>query len=186
MTGSRNGLRACLRQGLSRLGVDDRGVSAVEFALLAPIVIAFYFGLAEMSQGFMAQRRVEHTASAIADLTSQARTLTTADLTDTFKVGKIILAPFPTTTLTQRLTSVTMNASGVAKVDWSQGDGMSARTTGSTVALPANTITATQSVIMAEVSYTYTSPVRYILTAPIVFNQTYYLRPRVVDQIPLN
>ncbi|MBS0296574.1 MAG: pilus assembly protein [Proteobacteria bacterium] len=171
---------------LRRLRRDHRGVSAIEFAMLAPVLIAFYLGLAEMSQGLMAQRRVEHTASAICDLTAQARSLKTADLTDTFLVGKLILSPFQTTTLSQRLSSVTVSSTGVAKVDWSQGSNMSARGVGSTVSLPANVVTNGQSVIMSEVSYVYTSPVNYILKSPITFTQTYYLRPRVVDQIPLS
>jgi len=171
---------------LRRLRSDHRGVSAVEFAFLAPVLIAFYLGLAEMSQGLMAQRRVEHTASSICDLTAQAQALKSADLTDTFKVGQIIMAPFQTTTLTQRLSSVTVNSSGVAKVDWSQGSGIAGRSVGSTVSLPANVVTNGQSVIMSEVSYVYTSPVNYILKSPVTFTQTYYLRPRVVDQIPLS
>ena len=33
---------------LTRLRGDRRGVSAVEFALIAPVIIVFYFGLAEL------------------------------------------------------------------------------------------------------------------------------------------
>ena len=39
---------------LHRLGRDRRGVSAVEFALIAPAMIAFYFGLAEITQALLA------------------------------------------------------------------------------------------------------------------------------------
>ncbi|MDP2765777.1 MAG: pilus assembly protein, partial [Brevundimonas sp.] len=47
-----------MRRGIfRRLSGDERGVSAVEFAMLAPVLIAFYFGMAEFCQGFMAQKR---------------------------------------------------------------------------------------------------------------------------------
>ena len=46
---------------------DRRGVSAVEFALIAPLMIAFYFGLTEFCQGYMAQKRMGHSAAAVAD-----------------------------------------------------------------------------------------------------------------------
>jgi hypothetical protein len=35
-----------------RFGRDRRGVSAVEFALLAPIMITLYFGCVEVSDGW--------------------------------------------------------------------------------------------------------------------------------------
>ena len=62
-----------MRRGLfSRLGRDERGVSAVEFAMLAPVLIGFYFGMAEFCQGFMAQKRMGHVTSMVADLVARA------------------------------------------------------------------------------------------------------------------
>lgn len=158
---------------------DDReGVSAVEFALIAPIMILFYFGMSEICQGFMAQKRTEHVASTIADLVAQEETVSTATLTDIFTVARQILQPYPTTGLKQRITSVTRNSSGVAKVDWSSGSNWTARATASTVTLPANLIANGDSVIMAEVEYPYASPFNYVLPSSITFDKTYYLRPR--------
>jgi Flp pilus assembly protein TadG len=42
---------------LSRFWRDRRGVSAVEFALIAPVLMIFYFGMAELTEAMMAQRR---------------------------------------------------------------------------------------------------------------------------------
>jgi Flp pilus assembly protein TadG len=159
------------------------GVSAVEFALLAPVLIVMYFGLAELSQAFMAQRRTQHTASTIGDLVAQARSVSSSDLTDIFTIGKLVMKPFTTTGMTQRISSVTMTG-GVAKVDWSSGSGISARSTGSSVTVPANLMTNGESIVMAEVSYVYHSPADEILPNAITFNQTYYLRPRLVDKVP--
>jgi len=159
---------------------DDReGVSAVEFALIAPIMILFYFGMSEICQGFMAQKRTEHVASTIADLVAQEETVSTATLTDIFTVAAQILKPYPTTTLRQRLTSVTKNVTtGIAKVDWSASSNWTTRATASTVTLPANLIANGDSVIMAEVEYPYSSPFNYVMPSSITFTKTYYLRPR--------
>jgi Flp pilus assembly protein TadG len=158
---------------------DDRdGVSAVEFALIAPIMILFYFGMAELCQGFMAQKRTEHVASTIADLVAQEETISTAGLTDIYTVAAKVLQPFPTTGLKQRLTSVTRNTSGVAKVDWGSGSNWTPRSTGSTVTLPANLVANGESVIMAEVQYPYQSAFDYVMPQSMTFSKTYYLRPR--------
>lgn len=169
------------RHLLSRLARDQRGVSAVEFALLAPILIFFYFGLAEFCQGYMAHKRMSHVSSAVADLVSQEDIVTTAALDDIFNIGSLIMKPFSATTLKQRVSSVTRTA-GVAKVDWSRANGMTGRAVGSTVALPADLIVDGQSIIMAETTYDYLSPVAYLMQPLTQFSSVYYLRPRTTDQ----
>lgn len=168
---------------LRRFGADRRGVSAVEFALIAPIMILFYFGMAEICQGFMAKKRAEHVASAIADLVAQTDDVSTSELNDIYAAASQIMKPFPTGALKQRVTSVTRNSSGVAKVDWSSGSGWSARSTGSTITVPANLIGNGESLIMSEVEYAYASPFDYVMPSSMTFKKTYYLRPRLVDKV---
>ena len=171
-----------MRRPFLTLMRDRRGVSAVEFAMLAPVMVAFYFGLSEFCQGFMAQKRTGHVASVVADLISQDDVVTTAEINDIFSVGSTIMKPFAATTLAQRVSSVTVNSSGVARVDWSRGSGMSARSANSTVTLPEGLIANGESVIMSEVTYDYDSPVDYMMPGLTRFSQTHYLRPRRVDR----
>ena len=53
---------------------DKRGVSAVEFALLTPIILLIYVGVAEIGNLLTVERRVETVASTAADLTAQVKT----------------------------------------------------------------------------------------------------------------
>lgn len=168
---------------LSRLRGDRRGVSAVEFAMLAPIMVAFYFGLSEFCQAFMAQKRVGHVASVVADLVAQDDVTNAAEITDIFSAGATLMKPFRATTLTQRVTSVTVNSSGQARVDWSRGSGVTGRTVNSAVTLPTGLVVNGESVIMSEVTYDYDSPVDYLMPGLTRFTQTHYLRPRRVDRI---
>jgi Flp pilus assembly protein TadG len=171
-----------MRRGLfSRLGRDERGVSAVEFAMLAPVLIGFYFGMAEFCQGFMAQKRMGHVSAMVADLVAQEETVTTTNLDDIFDIGGLIMKPFPMTGLNLRVSSVTRTA-GVARVDWSRGDGMAALAPNSTFALPDNLIVDGQSIVVSEATYDYDSPVDYFMPGITRFSQTYYLRPRTVDK----
>ena len=172
-----------MRRGLfARLGRDERGVSAVEFAMLAPVLIAFYFGMAEFCQGYMAQKRMGHVTSMVADLVAQEETVAIANLDDIFDLGGLIMKPFNASGLKQRVSSVTRNAAGEVKVDWSRGDGMAARAVNSTIVLPANLIDYGQSVVVSEATYDYDSPVDYFMPGITRFSQIYYLRPRTVDK----
>lgn len=170
---------------LRRLGRDRRGVSAVEFALIAPIMIAFYFGLCEFCQAFMAQQRMGHAAATVADLVTQADVISTGEIRDIFTVGGLIMAPFPVDDLRQRVTSVSMDDRGRVRVDWSRGDGLSPRGQGSSMTLPAGLIEAGQSVIVTEVEYDFDSPMDFVLPQVTQFSNTYYLRPRRVESITL-
>jgi Flp pilus assembly protein TadG len=171
------------RSLIARLTGDERGVSAVEFAMLAPVIIFFYFGLAEFCQGFMAQKRMGHVSAMVADLVSQEEAVTTANLDDFFMIGGLIMKPFSATPLKQRVSSVTQTA-GVAKVTWSRGHGgMTKRALDEVVALPAGLISNGESIIVAEASYDYDSPVDYMLPEVTNFSHIYYLRPRTVDTV---
>ena len=170
---------------ISGFAGDRRGVSALEFALLAPIMIAFYFGMSEVSQAFMTQKRMGHVAASVADLAAQDDVLTTAEVNDIFAAGQTIMRPYSTSTLSQRLTSVTVNSSGSPRVDWSRGSGMSPRGTNTTMTLPTGIAANGESVIVAEVTYDYDSPIDVFMPSATRFTRTYYLRPRVVDRITL-
>ncbi|MFN3816677.1 TadE/TadG family type IV pilus assembly protein [Brevundimonas sp.] len=170
---------------LTRLRGDRRGVSAVEFALIAPVILLFYFGLAEFCQGFMAQKRMGRTAATVADLVTQNESVTRADIADVFEVGVLMMRPFPAAPLEQRVTAVTRHTNGQVRVDWSraEGAGLPARGVGSAVDIPVGLIAAGESLVMTEIIYDYESPFGELLPGLTRFSHTYYLRPRKVDQV---
>lgn len=167
-----------------RLARDKRGVSAVEFALIAPALIAFYFGLAELTQAMMAERRASHAASSIGDLVAQSTQISDSTITDIFTIAKAVMSPFPTTTLKMRVTSIVADSAVSPKVAWSKGDGLTALGEGSTQTVPSGLISvAGDSVIMSEVQYSYDSPVDYFVPNAVTFNKKFYLRPRKSDKV---
>lgn len=171
---------------LARFGLDRRGVSALEFALIAPVLILIYFGVGELCEAMMAQRRTVHSTSALGDLVTQSQTITSSDISDMFSAASTIMAPFPTTTLKLRLTSVTLNSSGIAKVDWSCGkNGLAANATNSTYSgLPSGLLTTSgDSIVVAEGQYAWASPVAYVLPSGLNFNEIFYLKPRKSAQV---
>jgi len=173
-----------------RFGRDQRGVSAVEFALIAPFMILLYFGLAELCQALIAERKASHVASAVGDLVAQSESVTAAStstgptsLPDIFKIGNQIMAPYDTSTLQIRVTSVTANSTAVPKVDWSVGyGGYAALSKAATATLPM-TLTAGDSIVMAEVKYRYNSAIGYALPKVQDYTEAFYLRPRRSDKV---
>ena len=170
---------------LRRFTADQRGVSAIEFAFIAPILIVFYFGMAETCQLLIAKRRVSHAGAAVADLVSQTQTASTtrAALDDKLLAGRTIMTPFAATPLTIKLSSVTARnptAGGDPMVYWSYPAGGRAKDSTFRVATPLN---AGESVIVAEVSYNYTSAIGYFIPGVKQLTHKAELRPRKQDAI---
>lgn len=168
---------------LRRLIRDSRGVSAVEFALIAPLMILMYFGAAELTQAYMAQKRVTHVASVIADLTSQETALNQGMVDDIFAAGQHILQPFPVAPLSQRITSIERRANGTTAVMWSRTSGGGTFGATGSIPLPADVLENGETIIVAEVLYTYTSPIGDLLPNGVQFDAIYYLRPRLTTRI---
>lgn len=167
-------------RGGRAFALNVRGMVAVEFALIIPVMITIYFGTVETTNAMTASRRVTSVAQTAADLTAQAASVSTADMNDIFAASTAILTPFPTNVVKITVTSVVANASNATTVGWSKayGTGATALTTGNPVTLPAGLTTANTSVIMVQVVYTYTSPVSTFITGPITMTETAYLKPR--------
>jgi len=64
---------------LHRFARNRSGASAIEFALLAPLMIGLYIGTVEISEGVAAYRKVTLTAGALANLTSQVTGISATD-----------------------------------------------------------------------------------------------------------
>ena len=168
---------------MRRFARDSRGVAAVEFALIAPVMILLYCGVAEVGQAIIADSRTSHVASAVGDLVAQTDTVSTGDLSDIFSIGATIMSPYPPSALQMRVTSVTANAAGQPLVDWSRGyGGYATLPVGSAATVPI-TLAAGDSVIMAQSQYQYTSVIRYLLPNALTYKAAFYLRPRRSNQV---
>ncbi len=167
-----------VRCGLHAFLHDCRGLSAVEFALIIPLMIPLYFGAVEFSNALTVDRRVTSVASTAADLTAQAEEVTSGDIQDVFDAARSIMTPYPNAGISIVLTSVVADEDNKTTVDWSCAQNGTAYSEGSNYTLPTNLTQPFSSVIVAEVAYTYSPPIVEFITTPINMTETFYLRPR--------
>lgn len=169
---------------LRRFRKDQSGLAAVEFALVAPVMILLYCGMAELTLAMMAERQAAHSASVVGDLVAQATQMNAAQMGDIFSVGDAIMKPFSPATLRFRVSSIKADVNGVPKVVWSQGHGLGALGVGTTAGgFPANLLQPGESVIESDVSYTYTSPIMQVLPNPLTYSDSFYLKPRRAPEV---
>jgi Flp pilus assembly protein TadG len=172
---------------LNRFLKDASGLSAVEFALLLPVMVTSYFGVAEIGNYILADRKVTSVAATAADLVGQSTQVTDAGMADIMGSLNVVIQPFNASDAQIRITSVTADAMGNTKVAWSDAVRTSPRAVGSTISMPAGLVPANQSVIFAEISFTYKSVVGMFLQNGITVSDNFYEKPRktlAVQRVP--
>ena len=178
------------RRVLRRFCGDRSGVSAVEFALILPIMVTFYLGSVELGNGLAVQFRTTLAARTVADLTSQYTTIDTATMTQILGAASSVVTPYSASNMTVVVSEVTTtNSTGSAKVTWSAAaNSGSARTVGSPVTLPSalQTLPTGTSLILGEVTYPYNPQFGYVLTGTINMYQSQYFYPRKANCISYN
>jgi Flp pilus assembly protein TadG len=176
----RAALRSLLWRPIRRLVNDRRAVSAVEFALVLPVMLTIYIGGNQVSQALTAGREVDHVASTMGDLVAQSKTLSNSDMTNILNAAASVMAPFPTSLLRIKVSGVTFNASTVATVTWSDQFQDTALTVGSTVTstIPTALQLPSTFLVIAEVHYAYTPSMGYVLTGTFDLTQKLYFYPR--------
>jgi Flp pilus assembly protein TadG len=167
-----------LMRWLAKFRRDNRGLAAIEFAMLAPVMAAMFLGSIEVCDALNCQQKVTGMASTAADLVAQETNMTNAEVSNVFSAVNAIVYPYPTTNVKITITSLVDNGSGGGTVQWSDAQNATARSVGSTVTVPSGVITSGGTVILAEVSYPYTSPVTDYITGTATMTQIFYERPR--------
>jgi Flp pilus assembly protein TadG len=171
---------AMKRRLLRRYLKATEGLAAIEFAFIAPVLIILFFGTVEVCNALICRQKVTTVAASASDLVAQDSTITTAQIQDVFSALNSIIYPFPTSTSQIVITSIKNdpNHAGQYVVDWSQASSGTAHTPGASISVPAGLVTASGSVILSEVNYTYTPLATHFFTGPFTMSDSFYSRPR--------
>jgi Flp pilus assembly protein TadG len=180
-----------------------RGVSAVEFALVAPVMLVMLFGAAEASLAITVDRKVTLASATVADLVAQQEDLDCNTLRQIMNVTRTVFTPYPAGPASIRVASVAM-VSGAPKVEWSRlvDNGGNCITSpalpvGTTISIAGDTsagqsanlvqdlIPANGGVILGEVEYSYTSVGTSFFTNSIAMRERAFLRPRKSEKVCL-
>ena len=172
-------------RGLKSFRRNTEGVSAIEFAIVAPVMVFIYFGGMELSLLMQADRRVTTVAATIGDLASRETVLDDNDIADIFSAAGILIIPLDSATARMRISNLVADGNGVVTVDWSDASAnFSPRAPGSNIPdIPNGVIANNGSAIMAEVEYMYQSELDYLPSARQTLRDTFYLRPRRTNLI---
>ena len=164
------------------LWVDTRGVAAVEFAIVVPFMLLLYVGGVELANGLAISVKVSETAHTVADLVSRNACVTDSALSTMIGASSVTIAPYSAGSTTVRVSEVSTDANGKATVTWSKALNGAPRAAGQPMTLPPALGTpspANISLILGEVTYSYTPNLGYTISGTVPISESYYLFPRV-------
>ncbi|MDH7784332.1 Flp pilus assembly protein TadG [Ochrobactrum sp. 19YEA23] len=170
---------------------DRRGVSAVEFALIAPVLLLIYLGSTDLADGLDVNKKISRSASSLADLVTRQISVSAADIDDMFAIGNTSLLPYRRTNPKIRITALKVtkaqsSSTYTVTVDWSRANVANfAAVAGSKGDLPAALIATDAYFIKVDVQLDY-KPLNSWISTSIPMSETYYLSPRYTNSIPCN
>ena len=197
-------------RALRFLASDHRGVSAIEFAIGAPVMILLLLAGVDSARYALAVRRIEQVTTTIGQMVS-VNTLGTVDPTDiqfyessAFAVFPLVLSDSTTrgvlwnTDLALTVSSVKLSTSGstkTANVSWSTGSALRSCTKAPTMvsdtAPPSPTTLPTDafgtgSIIVVDASFTFRPTIASPYLPTIAIIRSFYVQPRFVTSITLS
>ena len=138
---------------IARLARDTRAVSATEFAIVLPFLVAMYLGGYQLSDAISAYRKVTTTTRTVADLTSQFSSISDAELDTVLAASQQVMTPYKVANAELTVSQIVVDDKGVVTVDWSRGLNTTALTPGSAYTLPASIKQNNTSLFVATIKY---------------------------------
>jgi Flp pilus assembly protein TadG len=171
---------------LRRFGASTRGVAAIEFAMIAPVLAVMFLASFDGGRAIAAYMKMRATTFALAAITNQYSTIQSTDMTSIVGAASQIMAPYATSGSNPAITisQITINNKGKATISWSYSQGGTARAQGSSITLPATALQTKNSyLILAEVSYTFTPLFGLFTSGNLTFSDNIYVTPRTSNCI---
>jgi len=199
----RAGVRRFTRELVRRVGralADRRGVAAVEFAFVVPLLLSMYFVTMEVSQGIETNKKVSRIASMVADLVTQQQTVTKSELDAMMRIGESLLQPYNRSQPKIVITAIeiTDETTPKVKVAWSRklvnGTASADAAKGTSTTVPTALNTRGSFLVRVESFLEYTPVITWAAADKqplglagafdnISMKETYYLRPRMSAQV---
>lgn len=168
--------RAALRRLWRNLRSNKRGIAAVEFALLLPVLLTMYFAVVETTQAVTADRKASLLNRTVGDLAARAITIDNAERDNIFNAALSVISPFNGADAKLTMASVVIDAGGVSKICWSEGKNTPAPVS---ITIPTVLKVPNTSLIVARSILPFTPTIGYQMTGTYnLSNDPIFLRPR--------
>lgn len=184
-----------LRSALTALMRDRRGVAAIEFAFVVPILLCLYLMTMEITQGIVTNKKLGRAGNLVGDLITQQSEISRSEADGIMQIGEALLQPYNRTKPSITITAINIETDPqtrktAGKVLWSRkmqnGTFSAGGSTNSTV--PDSLLVAGTFLIRVDSTLNYRPVLLHAaqgraIGVPSAFDgiamgETYFMRPR--------
>ncbi len=158
------------------------GVSAVETAILFPVLIMMLTAVYDLGQGVVVSQKVNSASQIIGDLIARNETVNEALITDVINAGELALVPYTSLGFAYDIVSLEFDEDGDAFELWRRTFGMAAtnQPLEDAVGLGAEG----EGVVVVSVQYTYEPFFNEFFVGDLLMNERAFLRGRKSLTVP--
>ena len=173
---------------LRRFARATEGLAALEFALIAPMMVLLLFGAVELIDALEANQRTQNAASSMADVISRELQVSDTELSGLWSSLDVLMYPSDGAAVAGCITSISIDNNGVSHTQWHEVHESTAHPFGtcpsSHVQLTSAMKTPNTSLIVAETRLYYSPRLHFIFSGDFQMAHTVYRRSRRIDPIP--
>lgn len=167
---------------------DERGIAAIEFAIIAPIMIGMYFGLAEIASAISVDRRISHGTNVAGDLATQQPELKDGDIEEIVSAALRVMEVPNVDKVSIDMESFILPSAGAApesrgRIRVNNGVGNFSNYDASN--LDTKLLNEKSGVVVTRVKYQYTPLELRFFDSTITLEETFLLKPRRSDAVEL-
>ena len=169
-----------------RFAASTRGVAAVEFAIVLPVLALLFLGSVDAGRGIAIYMKVRTATYTLDSIANQYTTIQSTDMQSILGATSVIFAPYsssPAVVVISEL-SVTSTGASTGSVRWSATLNGTALAQGTTLSIPTNLtagLTCSKSspcyMLYGQVSYDYTPLFGYFMNS-VTLSDSLYVTPR--------
>jgi Flp pilus assembly protein TadG len=175
-----------LRRHYRRFVASTRGLAAIEFAMVLPVLLLAFLGTIDAGRAIAVYMKVHSATYVLASITNQYQQVQTTDLQTVTGATSVVMSPYPTGTAVVTVSQIKIDSKKNATVSWSYSLNGTARAQGSSITVPANILTAMGApaagtfsyLVFSEVTYTYTPMFGYFITGSLTLSDNLFVTPR--------
>ena len=180
--------RFSLRQYTRRFRDDEDGIAAIEFAIIAPIMIGMYFGLAEIAHAISTDRRISHGTNVAGDIATQQPELLGASIEEVLSAALRVMDIPDVDQVSIDMESFILPAAGQPAE--SQGrirlnSGVGNFTSFDATNLDPKLLNENSGVVVTRVKYNYTPLEFRFIDTTVTLQETFLLKPRRSDSVQI-
>lgn len=180
-------LRKRLAHTVARLRRDEEGVAAIEFAIIAPLMITMYFGLAEIATAIGADRKISHGTNVAGDLVTQNAEMTSADIEEALAAAVRVMDVPDARKVTIDMRSFVKDTDGNVTSEGivQMNAGANKLPSFNASSLDERILNENSGVVVTRVAYTYSPLKLRFFDTDITLSETFMLKPRRSDAVIL-